>query len=166
MTMPSSPNSISFLQLKTEFQGNNPVSINQYYRDGGKVPFQKTVQTAQWVAKTYSLNVNSVAQTTGGPYGIIQKWDHNGITVYGAAGTSTQVSNSQSTTGFQFRRGTFQSTVTTPKSGNVAAYDTHYYVIERYEYVTSTYEVNQSVPVGNVNSTILIRMSDFYDTAH
>ncbi len=165
MTMPSSPNSISFLQLKTEFQGNNPVSINQYYRGGGKVPSQKTVQVAQWVAPTYSLNVNSVAQTTGGPYGVLQKWDHYGVTVYGAAGTSSQISGSQSSTGFQFRRGTFQSTVTTPKSGSVAAYDTHYYAIERYEYVWVSNNVNLSVPVGDVNSTILIRMSHFYDTA-
>lgn len=34
MTLPSSPNPISFSQIQTEFGGTNPISISEYYRNG------------------------------------------------------------------------------------------------------------------------------------
>ena len=159
--------SISFSQLQAEFGGSNPISLSEYYRGGGpasqgtaRVPNYYTAQVAQYVARTYSAD-NLVQQANGGPFGVAQVWRFNAVNIMAGAGNFSTLSSSQNSTDFAYKRGALQSSVTTPadpKTG-AAAYTTFYYVLERYQYVSTVIYVNQGVPTSGT-----ISLLQFYNT--
>ena len=84
MSLPAHPNTISLAQLQTEFGGSNPISLSEYYSNGGLVPAGASglpagVQTAIPSSGTISLGnfhgsaavVYSYEYTTGGTRSIV-----------------------------------------------------------------------------------------------
>ena len=146
-----SSGAISLANLQSEYGGSNPISMSEYYRNGGLVP-------------------NSISSTGPGSYTSYQysrnSTDWN-VFVFGSInwGGSSIVSNSLnigssttsfSTGGFDYQRGSFQETVTSG-SGKLTSTVNHYSVRRRQSSVTTTTSVNQSVPTSGQ-----ISLSQFY----
>ena len=146
-----SSGAISLANLQSEYGGSNPISMSEYYRNGGLVP-------------------NSLSSTGPGSYTSYQysrnSTDWN-VFVFGTInwGGSNIVSNSLnigstttsfSTGGYDYERGSFQETVVTG-SGKLTSTVNHYSVRRRQQSVTTTTYINQSVPTSGQ-----ISLSQFY----
>ena len=146
-----SSGAISLANLQSEYGGSNPISMSEYYRNGGLVP-------------------NSISSTGPGSYTSYQysrnSTDWN-VYIFGSIywGGSTIVANSLnigtttttfSTGGYDYQRGSLQETVTT-SGGKFTVTYFHYSVRRRLSSVTTTTSVNQSVPTSGQ-----ISLSQFY----
>lgn len=146
-----SSGTISLANLQSEYGGSNPISMSEYYRNGGLVP-------------------NSISSTGPGSYTSYaytrnhRDWN---TFVFGTInwGGSTITSNNSSigintTTfsigGYDYQRGNFQENVTSG-SGKFTVTRVHYSVRRRLSSVTTTTSVNQSVPTSGT-----ISLSNFY----
>lgn len=146
-----SSGAISLANLQSEYGGSNPISMSEYYRNGGLVP-------------------NSISSTGPGSYTSYQysrnSTDWN-VYIFGSIywGGSTIVANSLnigtttttfSTGGYDYQRGSLQETVTS-SGGKFTTTVYHYSVRRRLSSVTTTTSVNQSVPTSGQ-----ISLSQFY----
>lgn len=155
MAMPtnSATQSISFLQMQTEFGGSSPIGMGEYYRSGSYVPNTVSRRLTSWTQYSFDLNEESVAQSDGGAYGAIQVWHFNGGIVFVGAGASTQVSG---TNGYGYKRGTYMSSLYTAEDtkNNVPAFTTYYYKIQQWQYNWESVSANQSVPTSGTMSML------------
>lgn len=144
-----SSGSISLANLQTEYGGSNPISMSEYYRNGGLVP-------------------DSISSTAPGSYTAYfynQTNTHWRVFVFsmimwGGSAVSTGTLSSTATTftsgGYDYQRGNFVGYVTTG-SGKMTATSAHYKIRRRLSSVTTTTSVNQSVPTSST-----ISLSQFY----
>lgn len=146
-----SSGSISLADLQSEYGGSSPISMSEYYRNGGLVP-------------------NSISTTGPGSYtsyGYSRNHRDWNLFVFGTInwGGSTITSNNSginintttfSIGGHDYQRGNFQESVTSG-SGKFTVTRSHYSIRRRVSSVTTTTSVNQSVPTSGT-----ISLSQFY----
>ena len=148
-----SSGAISLSQLQGEYGGSNPISMSEYYRNGGLVP-------------------NTISSSTTGP-GAYTAYQYNATTyhwrtfvfsmiTWAGSPVSTGTLSTSATTftsgGYDYQRGSLVGNVTTG-SGKSAATSVHYRIRRRQSSVTTTTStsVNQSVPTSGQ-----ISLSQFY----
>ena len=171
MAMPtdSSTNSLSMLQMQTEFGGSNPISITEYFRGGTYVP--ASVLVPDWVNYGYIAGVQGVfwrTVTSGSSTGtVFWAWAFNSAAV---SYTAPQLSGSQWQINVGGQYYGYPSTATITSTSSTAADGTTYTDrttdIQRYEANTTTNYINGSLPsqpsVGDPYPSI--SFSNFYGT--
>ena len=65
MTLPVSPNSLSFSQIQTEFGGSNPISLSEYYRSGSYVRTNTTAPNGP-IVTTGAISLSTFRGATQG----------------------------------------------------------------------------------------------------
>ena len=140
MTLQSS-GAITLAQVQTEYGGSNPVSMNEYYRDGSYVD-----STGAYTAYDYDLTGSDatywVFVDTGGNDTSIF-WNNSAVATFdGNSGTTNHTAG-----GYEYNRGTLQHT-----EGGGYAPTVRYYEVRRRQT-----GINSSVPTSGT-----ISMDDFY----
>jgi hypothetical protein len=133
---------ISLAQVQTEFDGANPIGMNEYYKNGSYVP--STVGSAAGSWSGFFGHAYTYFWQTGGGYPTTIKWD-NVQKASGSYGTTVTAG------GYQYEKGTLFTTLELP--GDPITY---YYRVRRRVAASST-SVNTSVPASGT-----ISMSNFY----
>lgn len=149
-----SSGAISLSQLQGEYGGSNPISMSEYYRNGGLVP-------------------NAITSSSTAP-GAYTAYQYNQATYFWRVGISAEgwwagssasspqflatTATSFSAGGYDYQRGSFVGNVTTG-SGKSAFTWAYYRIRRRQSSVTTTTStpVNQSVPTSGQ-----ISLSQFY----
>lgn len=144
---------ISLANLQTEYGDTAPISLSEFYRNGGKVPNTITVNVPAGAFTSYLYD------RTGNNY----YWNVSFFAGGQWAGSSAGFPQFTATTatsvtvgGFEYQRGSFVETITVGSGKNQVT--TSYYRIRRRTVATtSTISVNQSVPTSGT-----ISLSQFY----
>ena len=152
MTLQTS-GAISLANLQTEYTDTAPISLSEFYRNGGKVPNTITVNVpaGSWSSYLYDR--------TGNNYYWVVAFFAGGQWAGSSAGfNSLTVSTATSVTvgGFEYQRGSFVETITTGTGKNQVT-SSYYRIRRRTTATTSTISVNQNVPTSGT-----ISLSQFY----
>lgn len=152
MTLQTS-GAISLANLQTEYTDTAPISLSEFYRNGGKVPSTITVNVpaGSWSSYLYSR--------TGTTYYWVTFVFASGVWAGSSAGFPSltgQATTSVSVGGFDYERGSFVETVTTGTGKNQVT-NSYYRIRRRTSATTSTISVNQNVPTSGT-----ISLSQFY----
>lgn len=141
---------ISLANLQSEYGGSNPISMSEYYRNGGLVP-NSISSTGPGSYTSYQYSRNSTDWNVY-IFGTINWSGSNIVSSSLSIGTTT---TSFSTGGYDYQRGSLQETITI--SGKITTITNHYSVRRRLSSVTTTTSINQSVPTSGA-----ISLSNFY----
>lgn len=155
-----SSGAISLSQIQSEFGGSNPISINEYYRGGSRVPAQITEQTSSnityWVSPVRSSGpytnawVTLDATNAGGPKQInIYK---NGSAVVVGYTPSDALTRTSYYSGGSYIRENLQASYVLANFS-----EKRLYAFRNVNYYTNTITVNTNVP-----SSGKISFSNFY----
>lgn len=145
-----SSGAISLANLQSEYGGSNPISMSEYYRNGGLVP-NSISSTGPGSYTSYQYSRNSTDWNVY-IFGTINWSGSNIVSSSLSIGTTT---TSFSTGGYDYQRGSLQETITI--SGKITTITNHYSVRRRLSSVTTTTSINQSVPTSGA-----ISLSNFY----
>jgi len=144
MTLQAS-GAISFSDLQTEYGGSNPISLDEYYKNGSYVPSTKIVIQNREPASGdyYTLNVTWIYHNEGTNGAYYFFW--NGTLV--AQGTSASAPSYVDAGGYRYYRGG-------QRANNVEGYQDWYGI---YREERSEQTINTNVPTSGS-----IAMDDFY----
>ena len=129
---------ITFSQMQSEFGGSNPISLKEYYRNGGLVPSTITTGTAAGAWSTYYGNTTTYYWRVYASQ--IIRWA--GVNVYNSytTGSSVTIGN------YEYQR---QATSFSSITGGKGEPNTYYYRVRRRTRSTLvTTTVNTSIPVS------------------
>ena len=147
MTLQTS-GAISLSQVQSEYGGSNPISMSEYYRNGGNVPNSVTENVAAGSYTSYTYSRDSTDWKLAITNTLL--WAGSSIaTLFSDSATSVSAG------GFDYEKGTLQET--TSSGGKIPVNTSHYSVRRRTSATTQTVNVNQNVPTSGT-----ISMDDFY----
>lgn len=129
---------ITLSQVQSEFGGSNPISLKEYYRNGGLVPSTITTGTAAGAWSTYYGNTTTYYWRVIGSQ--IIRWAN--VNVYNSytTGNSITIGN------YEYQR---QATAFSTIAGGKAEPSTYYYRVRRRTKSTLvTTTVNSNIPVS------------------
>ena len=171
MTLPVSPATITVKQLQTEYGGDNPVGMLEYYRGGAYVPVSISVTTGQAAGSYTSYQYNGTFNSSQ-----YQLWKSQAVGSFllpsilywqnGQTGvtTSPTVTSHNATTasggGYDYQRGSLVSFIPASKN-DVTSY--YFYKIRRRTSATTstvTTQVNTNVAMSGTGYQIF--MTHFY----
>jgi hypothetical protein len=147
MTLQTS-GAISLSQVQSEYGGSNPISMSEYYRNGGSVPNSVTENVAAGSYTSYTYSRDSTDWRLAVTNSLV--WAGSTIATLFQSSTTSMTSG-----GFDYQRGTLQESITS--SGKIPVTTNHYSVRRRTSATTQTVNVNQNVPTSGT-----ISMDDFY----
>ncbi len=125
MVLPTIPSPISFNNLKTEFNGTNPVSIDQYYEGGSLVPAGVGVTTSGQISLSNFSGKSKPTYVASGlkcyiDFGKTASFNDTGLTIYDISGNNNNFTiNKAKTSGWSYSAA--NGYIYTPFSANINA---------------------------------------------
>jgi len=171
MTLPVSPATITVKQLQTEYGGDNPVGMLEYYRGGAYVPVSISVTTGQAAGSYTSYQYNGSfyssnyrlwkTQAIGSTLLPSRLYWENGQTGVTTFPTSTGHTVTQTTGGgYDYQRGSLVTTIPGSK-GDPTTYR-FYNIRRRTSATTSTVTTQVNTNVAASGTGYQIFMTHFY----